>query len=233
MRGQRPAPHLTSVLVFSATTGYRHASIPYGIDAIRALGAANGFSVVATEDPGAFSTAGLAGHQAVVWLSTSGDVLDAAQRDAFRSYIAAGGGYVGVHSAAATEYGWAWYGGLVGAHLAGHPPVQRASLRVEDRSTDGTAHLPQAWVRTDEWYDFRTNPRARVRVLMSVDESSYAGGSMAGDHPITWCQTYDGGRAWYTGLGHTARSYREPDFTRMLLGGIRMAAGADESEHKP
>jgi type 1 glutamine amidotransferase len=95
---------------------------------------------------------------------------------------------------------------------------------VEDDSNISTAHLPATWTRTDEWYNYRTNPRADVRVLASLDESSYTGGSM-GDHPITWWHEYDGGRSWYTGLGHTEASYAEPEFTAMLLGGIRIAAG--------
>jgi len=216
---------VTSVLVFSRTTGYRHASIPDGVAALRALGAANGFAVTATEDPAAFTPAGLAAHQVVIWLSTSGDVLDAGQRDAFVAYIAAGGGFVGVHGAAATEYDWAWYGGLVGAHFDRHPAVQPATVRVHDRSTDATSHLPEVWEHTDEWYDFRTDPRPAVRVLMTVDESTYEGGGMGADHPVTWCHDYEGGRSWYTALCHTPESFADPAVTRMLLGGIRYAAG--------
>jgi uncharacterized protein len=214
-----------SVLVFTKTAGFRHPSIPAGVAAIERLGAEHGFAVTATEDAGAFTAAGLAPHQAVVWLSTTGDVLDAAQQAAFERYLEDGGGYVGIHAAADTEYGWPWYGELVGAWFRRHPAVQEATVRVEDRAHPSTARLPDPWVHTDEWYDFRTNPRPGVRVLMSLDESSYTGGSMR-DHPITWCRDVGAGRSWYTGLGHTEESYADANVTRMLLGGIRYAAGA-------
>ncbi|MFC6016735.1 ThuA domain-containing protein [Plantactinospora solaniradicis] len=227
-----PAAPLSRILVFSKTAGFRHSAIPSGIAAIRQLGTANGFTVDATEDAGAFTTANLARYQAVVWLSTTGDVLDDAQQAAFQAYVGAGGGYVGVHAAADTEYGWSWYGGLVGAWFDSHPATQPATIRVEDRGNASTAHLPPTWTRTDEWYNYRTNPRAAVKVLASLDESSYSGGNM-GDHPITWCQNYAGGRSWYTGLGHTEETYADPNFTRMLLGGIRIAAGATPADCRP
>ncbi|MEU4155283.1 ThuA domain-containing protein [Actinoplanes sp. NPDC026670] len=226
------AAPVTKVLVFSKTAGFRHSAIPNGIAAIRQLGAQNGFTVTATEDAGQFTAANLAQYQAVIWLSTTGDVLDAAQQTAFQSYIAAGGGYVGVHAAADTEYDWAWYGGLVGAYFQSHPATQQAAVRVEDTANVATAHLPQRWIRTDEWYNYRASPRARVRVLMNLDESSYSGGSM-GDHPITWCHNYGGGRSFYTGLGHTEESYADPNFTRVLLGGIQFAGGAVAADCTP
>jgi type 1 glutamine amidotransferase len=226
------AAPLSKVLVFSKTAGFRHSSIPNGIAAIQTLGTQNGFAVTATEDAAQFTTANLAQYQAVVWLSTTGDVLNDAQQAAFQSYIAAGGGYVGVHAAADTEYDWPWYGGLVGAYFLSHPAIQQATFRVEDTGNVATAHLPQNWVRSDELYNYRTNPRASVRVLMNLDESTYSGGSM-GDHPITWCQNYAGGRAFYTGLGHTEESYTDSNFTRMLLGAIQYAGGAQAADCSP
>ena len=132
-----------------------------------------------------------------------------------------------MHAAADTEYDWSWYGGLVGAYFASHPPVQPATVRITDPDHPSMAGLPAAWTRTDEWYDFRTDPSPSVHVLATVDESTYQGGVMGGDHPIAWCHEYDGGRAWYTGLGHTVESYAEEEFLRHLLGGIRYAALAE------
>lgn len=223
---------LTKVLVFSKTAGFRHDAIPAGIAAVQRLGADNGFAVTATEDAGAFTAANLAQYQAVIWLSTTGDVLNAAQQSAFESYVADGGGYVGVHAAADTEYDWPWYGGLVGAYFASHPATQQATVKVEDRASVSISHLPQRWTRTDEWYNYRANPRSAVKVLASLDEASYTGGTM-GDHPITWCQDYQGGRSWYTGLGHTVESYADPAFTTMLLGGIQTAARAKAADCRP
>jgi type 1 glutamine amidotransferase len=212
------------VLVFSKTLGFRHSSIPFGIDAIRRLGADHGFEVTATEDASQFTGDNLVRFDAVVWLSTTGDILDPAQQQAFEEYVAGGGGYVGVHSAADTEYEWGWYAGLVGALFADHPAIQPATVIVEDRSSVATAHLGERWSRADEWYNFRSNPRGGVRVLLSIDESTYTGGTM-GDHPITWCHDVGAGRAFYTALGHTDESYSDASFLAMLLGGIQIAAG--------
>ncbi|MFC0503485.1 ThuA domain-containing protein [Micromonospora costi] len=221
-----------SVLVFSKTAGFRHDSIPTGIAAIQQLGAANGFTVDTTEDGGAFTDANLAKYQAVIWLSTTGDVLDAEQQAAFERYIRAGGGYVGIHAASDTEYSWAWYGDLVGAYFAGHPANQQATVKVEDHAHPATAELPDRWSRFDEWYNYQSNPRPDVHVLASLDETSYSpgAGAMGADHPIAWCQDFDGGRSWYTGGGHTRESYAEPEFLGHLLGGIRTAAGVADAD---
>ncbi|MGW7082542.1 ThuA domain-containing protein [Streptomyces sp. NPDC054871] len=221
------------VLVFSKTAGFRHDSIPDGIAAIKELGAAGGFAVDATEDAGAFTAKNLARYDAVVWLSTTGDVLNAAQQTAFEGYIKKGGGYVGVHAAADTEYDWPFYGGLAGAYFQSHPAIQPAKVRVEDHGHPSTAHLPGVWDRTDEWYNYRSNPRDRAHVLASLDESSYSGGSMSGDHPIAWCQDYQGGRSFYTGSGHTKESFADPAYRTHLLGGIRWATGAAQADCRP
>jgi type 1 glutamine amidotransferase len=221
------------VLVFSKTAGYRHDSIPAGIQAIKDLGAANGFTVTATEDAAAFTTANLAQYEAVVFLSTTGDVLDAEQQTAFESYIRAGHGYVGVHAAADTEYDWPFYGELVGAWFDSHPLIQKATIRVEDHTHPATSHLPAAWVRTDEWYNFKTNVRATARVLATLDESTYRGGTMGADHPHVWCKTVGRGRSFYTGSGHTKESYVDPNFRAHLLGAIRYAAGAVAADCSP
>ncbi|MEV4178809.1 ThuA domain-containing protein [Nonomuraea sp. NPDC049709] len=220
------------VLVFSKTVGFRHDSIPTGIQAIRELGTANDFAVDATEDSTAFSAANLAQYKAVVFLNTTGDVLNDSQQAAFQTYVDGGGGYVGVHSAADTEYNWAYYGQLMGAWFNNHPAIQQATVRTEDRAHAATAHLGATWSRTDEWYNYRSNPRPNVRVLQSLDEGSYSGGGM-GDHPITWCRPQSSGRAFYTGLGHTQESYADPSFRTLLLGGIRYAAKATNADCRP
>ncbi|MEU9786337.1 ThuA domain-containing protein [Streptomyces phaeochromogenes] len=221
------------ILVFSKTAGFRHSSIDEGIAALRGLGTANNFTVDATEDAGTFTTGNLAQYKSVVFLSTTGDVLNAAQQTVFEQYVQGGGGYVGIHAAADTEYDWPFYEGLAGALFHSHPAIQPATVKVEDRAHDATAHLGSTWQRTDEWYNYRTNPRTTARVLASLDESSYSGGNMSGDHPIAWCKDYQGGRAFYTGGGHTEESYDEPAFRRHLLGGIRWAAGMTDADCRP
>ncbi|MEU2246563.1 ThuA domain-containing protein [Streptomyces sp. NPDC019224] len=221
------------VLVFSKTAGFRHDAIPEGIAALKELGKGSNITVDATEEAGQFTTANLARYDAVVFMSTTGDVLNADQQKAFENYIATGGGYMGVHAAADTEYDWSFYGGLVGAYFAGHPAIQPVTVRVEDHKHPATAHLGDAWEWTDELYNYRTNPRDKVKVLATLDETTYTGGTMKGDHPITWCQAYQGGRSFYTGLGHTKESYADADFRGLLLGGMRYAAGQVKGDCKP
>ncbi|MDF2264084.1 ThuA domain-containing protein [Streptomyces coacervatus] len=218
------------VLVFSKTAGFRHDSIPDGVEAVKQLGESSGFAVDAAEDAAAFTAQNLRRYDAVVFLSTTGDALDVAQQNAFEGYIRHGGGYVGIHAAADTEYDWAFYGGLVGAYFQSHPAIQPATVNVEDRAHPATSGLGPTWNRTDEWYNYRSDPRDRVHVLASLDESSYTGGTMNGDHPIAWCQNYQGGRAFYTGGGHTKESYTEPAFRQHLLGGIRWAIGDAQAD---
>ncbi|MDX2033401.1 MAG: ThuA domain-containing protein [Blastocatellia bacterium] len=219
------AQSLPRVLVYSRTAGFRHDSISDGINAIRQLGQQSGFIVDATENPASFNDANLAQYKAVVFLSTTGDVLDGAQQAAFERFMRKGNGYVGIHAASDTEYDWPWYGGLVGAWFQSHPAIQQATIRIEDPGHPSTAELPTSWRRNDEWYNFRINPRGRVKVLATLDETTYNGGGMGADHPICWCQMYDSGRAWYTAGGHTRESFSEPLFRSHLLGGILFAAG--------
>jgi cytochrome c len=214
-----------NVLVFSKTTGFRHDSIPQGIAAIVALGAEHGFAVDSTEDAARFSDAALARYQVVAFLNTTGDILDTGEKAAFERYVRSGGGFVGIHSASDTEYGWPWYGQLVGTWFASHPQIQRATVHIANPDHPSTKGLPTAWERTDEWYNFRSNPRGAVQVLATLDEATYSGGAMGADHPIAWCQTIGGGRSWYTAMGHTKESYKEPLFRLHLLGGIESAAG--------
>ncbi|MBZ6101451.1 ThuA domain-containing protein [Streptomyces olivaceus] len=221
------------VLVFSKTAGFRHDSIPEGIAALKELGTPAGIQVTATEEAGQFTTNNLAKYDAVAFLSTTGDVLNADQQTAFENYIKNGGGYMGIHAAADTEYDWEFYGGLVGAYFHSHPAIQQATVRVEDHDHPATAHLDDAWERTDELYNYRTNPREQAKVLATLDETTYEGGTMKGDHPIAWCQSYGGGRSFYTGLGHTKESYADESFRGHLLGGMQYATGQVKADCKP
>src|SRR6266446_3685852 len=215
------------VLVFSKTAGFRHSSIPNGIAAIRKLGQENGFAVDATEDAGAFTQKNLARYSAVVFLSTTGDVLNAAQQDDFERYIQAGGGYVGVHSATDTEYDWPWYGRLAGAYFNGHPGnpnVRKGSYHVLDTTHVSTQGLPTRFEREDEFYNFKSIDPT-IHVLIEIDEKSYEGGTNGDHHPMSWYHDFAGGRAWYTNMGHTEATYTEPLFLQHLLGGLRYAIG--------
>ncbi len=220
-------PQVPRVLVFSKTEKFRHSSIPNGIAAIRKLGRENGFAVDTTEDAGAFTQKNLARYSAVVFLSTTGDVLNPMQQDVFERYIQAGGGYVGVHSATDTEYDWPWYGRLAGAYFNGHPGnpnVRKGSYRVLDTTHVSTKGLPTRFEREDEFYNFKSIDPT-IHVLIEIDEKSYEGGTNGDHHPMSWYHDFDGGRAWYTNMGHTEATYTEPLFLQHLLGGLRYAIG--------
>jgi type 1 glutamine amidotransferase len=221
------SPASYRVLVFTKTTGFRHDSIGRGIALIRSLGASHDFAVDSTEQSARFNRKALAGYRVVVFLNTTGDVLTKPQQSALEAYVRGGGGWIGVHSAADTEHGWPFYGMLLGggAWFLDHPQIQAASLEVEGAAHPSTRHFPPSFSFTDEWYNFRRNPRPTVRVLLTLDESSYDPGPTAmGDHPIAWCHFVGKGRAWYTNLGHRSETYADPSFARHLLGGIRWAA---------
>jgi cytochrome c len=215
------------VLVFSRTTGYRHGSIEAGVAAVQRLGRENGFAVEATEDAGAFSERNLKRFRAVVFLNTTGDVLDARQQDAFERFIQAGGGWVGIHSATDTEYEWPWYGRLAGAYFESHPNnpnVRKGTFRILDKTHPSTQGFPNWWEREDEFYNFKSIDRD-IRVLIVIDESTYEGGTNGAHHPMSWYHDFDGGRAFYTNMGHTEGTFSEPLFLRHLLGGLRYAIG--------
>ncbi|MEU8569560.1 ThuA domain-containing protein [Streptomyces pathocidini] len=224
------------VLVFSKVTNFRHDSIPAGIEAIEKLGAEHGFEVEATEDAAAFTDENLARFQAIVFNNTNstpekGDLLNADQRAAFQKYVRGGGGWVGVHAASASERDWGWYEGLVGAIFDKHPAVQTGRVKVLDHAHPSTKGLPELWERSEEWYNWRTNPTGKVHTLAQIKVRDGISGLDEGvDHPWSWCQKYDGGRSWFTAGGHDKAAFSEPYFVRHLLGGIQWAAGAAEGD---
>ncbi|WP_192349279.1 ThuA domain-containing protein [Algoriphagus sp. Y33] len=222
------------VLVFSKTAGFYHESIPKGIEAIKKLGSENNFEVDTTTQGASFNEENLSQYASVIFLSTTGDVLDHVQEAEFERYIQSGGGFVGIHAAADTEYHWGWYNRLVGGYFSDHPGindphpnVQSGKVTVVDADNDATSFLPSPWERTDEWYSYqKMNPK--VNVLLTLDEDSYQGGLDMGEHPIAWYHDYDGGRAFYTGGGHTNESFTEELFLKHLLAGIEYAIGNNQ-----
>lgn len=211
------------LLIFSLTTSFRHKSIKEGIAAIRALGANNGFVVDTSENVKSFTLENLSKYKALVFLNPTGsNVFTDEQKQALKSYINNGGGVVGIHAATDFCFEWDWYGKMIGAFFTDHPKVQKAKLvavKPKDKLMKG---MPESWLHTDEWYNFKSfNPK--VKVLVRVDESSYQGGKMGDFHPIVWSHEFEGGRVFYTGLGHTAEAYSDPLFLKQLLMGIKWA----------
>jgi type 1 glutamine amidotransferase len=222
------------VLVFYKTAGYAHGSIKVAVPAIMKLGEENNFDVDTTKDASKFNDANLKQYAAVIFVSTTGQFFkDSTQQDALKHYIEAGGGYVGIHAATDAEYNWGWYGGLSGGYFLGHPRrnVQEAVVNVIDTKSPMTKGLPEHWRRTDEYYSYRpgSNPKD-LHVLLTLDESTEDYGTQTnlkmGDfHPLAWYHDYDGGRAFYTALGHTDETYSDPLFLNHLLAGIKYAMG--------
>ncbi len=207
------------VMVFTKTEGWRHKSIEKGVQTLRELGRANGFVALQTESSEDFNASNLNNYKLVVFLNTTLDVLNDNQQRAFENYIKGGGSYLGIHAASDTEFDWPWYGKMVGAYFVDHPEQQNAKIDVIDRTHPSTAHLNNVWMHFDEWYNFK-NLNPNVHVLMKLDESSYKGGTNGENHPIAWYHEFDGGRVFYTGLGHTEAAYDDPDFRQHILGGI-------------
>lgn len=213
------------VLVFSKTEGFRHSSITAGQQCLQDLSSANNFSCHFSENAEIFNNTALDSFAVVVFLNTTGDVLNGNQEAAFENFIESGGGYVGIHAASDTEYNWPWYGALVGSYFNGHPAIQDAEMKVENGSHPATEHLGSTWTRREEWYNFATPFPQNLSILLTVDEQTYQGGTMGDFHPIAWFHEVGLGRSFYTAMGHEAQAYSEPDFRKHILGALRWAAG--------
>ena len=213
------------VLVFSKTQTFRHDSIAEGHACLRRLAKRHDFQVTSTEDAAMFKRGTLEDFDVVVFMNTTGDVLNEQQQSAFQSWYQSGGSFLGVHAASDTEHGWDWFGQLVGARFRCHPAVQPARLIVMDHGHPATAHLGPTWIRTDEWYDFKSDgPHEGCNCLLRIDENTYTGGRTGPWHPMAWFHEFDGGRSFYTALGHTKATFSEPAFEQHLLGALAWVA---------
>ncbi len=223
-----------SALLFTKTAGWHHESILEGVTAVRNLGKLHDFNVFWTEDASrVFKDEELKKYKVVIFLSTTGDALNNDQQAAFERYIKAGGGFVGIHAAADTEYDWPWYTTMVGHMFHIHPAVQSATLKVEDANFPGMDGFPKRSLVTEEWYEYDASRSKGLHYLLSVDEKTYKpyakwgpkeGKGMGSFHPIAWYHEYDGGRAFYTGLGHLPATYSDASFLHHVYGGIYWAA---------
>ena len=204
------------ILVFSKTNGYRHESISSGISMLREKANLENWNVTFTEDSTHFTDEKLMKYDVVVFLNPSGNGLNEDQQGAFERFIRTGKGFVGIHSSADFEYDWEFYGQLNGAHFKVHPATQKGRVMIEN--TDHPAMEPfkgmEYYEVTDEWYTFIENPRSRVNVLMTLDESSIKEYDNEDwkmvDHPLVWWHEYEGSRAFYSGFGHPHEAYRDP-----------------------
>jgi len=219
-----------TILVFFKTGGYYHESIPTGVKAIQDLGAKNGFNVDTTTNANKFAEDSLKKYASLVFLSSTGEILSGNQEIALERYMQAGGGFVGIHAAADAEYDWNWYVKMIGASFKSHPDQQEATLIINDKNHPSTDSLTATWTRKDEWYNFK-NLNPDVKVLISIDEKSYKGGENGDKHPMAWYHNFDGGRVFYTELGHTNESYADPMYLKHILGGIQYAMGDNTADY--
>ncbi len=236
------------VLVFTKTSGWDHGTRSAADSVIYNLGILNGFDVDTTGESGSYFTdISLARYDAVCFINTTGTIFTNNEREAFKKYMHGGGGYVGMHASTDCEYDWSWYGRMTGANFNGHPfNVATAKVAVLDKKHPSTEFISgDTLTRTDEWYfwgpnpDFRDNPlidpaeNDSIHVLMELVESSIAGSTLKHPHPMCWYSYFEGGRVWYSGLGHEPGAFNDPLVKRMLLGGIRYAAAATASKVMP
>ncbi|MEX0272938.1 MAG: ThuA domain-containing protein [Flavobacteriaceae bacterium] len=214
-----PEPSQNQILVFTKTVGFRHESIEDGVTALQKLADEQGYKLTTSENALDFTLDNLKNYQLVIFLSTTGDVLNGDQQRAFEGYVQQGGAYMGIHAASDTEHDWPWYGNLVGGYFRNHPQIQNATIQVKIANHPATSHLGSTWERLDEWYNF-DDLSQDTTILLNLDETTYQGGTHGENHPISWYHEFDGGRSFYTGGGHTKESFTEPDFIDHLQGGI-------------
>jgi uncharacterized protein len=219
------------ILLFSHSTGYRHASIEPGVAAIQGLGAREKMIIVPSEDPNVFSSAGLAGFDAIILLSTSTDPkrpesewFQGSRRDALQAFVRRGGGVVGIHAASDSHYHWPWYGRLIGGHFARHPQgTPEGAIHIVDRKHPANKGLPASIRRVDEWYYFDDyNPQAKL--LVTLDPASI-GEKDVNPNPVSWSHEFEGGRVFYTAMGHTNESFTDRNFLNHLAGGLKWTIG--------
>ncbi len=226
------------VLNFQADNGFAHDSKATALALVESLGKKNGWEVTTTADAASLSKLDLKSFAVIVFNNNCGNqgpIMSSEQQLALQKYVRQGGGFVGIHCAGAIwkEGGefQAWYEGLIGTRMVDHPAVQEALLHVENRTHIATGHLPADWRIKDEWHRFASNPREKVQVLISVDENSYQGKQkMGGDHPVVWCQEYDGGRAFFSTIGHTKEIYADANYQKLVEGAIVWAGTKKPSE---
>lgn len=229
-------------LLFTKTAGWHHKSLNAGVSAIQNLAKMHHFSVDWHEDPSHFNDEYLSDIDVVIFLSTTGDILNTTHQNALQKFVRSGKGFVGIHSASDTELTWPWFGQLIGHRFKIHPVIQTAKITPINTHFPGMSffHKEQLW--TDEWYEFSSNHNNKLTYLLTVDESTYdptanwghiSGNGMGDFHPIAWYQEFDGGRSFYTALGHMPATYSNPQFLNHIYGGIYWAAtakGIDSSQ---
>jgi type 1 glutamine amidotransferase len=218
---------------------YVHDNIAASVAALQKLGAENHLAVKVSDDPAAFTTANLRRFKVIVFDNSNNEILDTEeQKAALRHYVEAGGGIVGIHSASGAMRKWPWFWNMMGGKFARHPKLQTFTIKVKDPNNPSTAPFAASFQWTDECY-FLTNMPPDLHILLAgdlttlndPDKDKYKNPKYGDEIPLCWCQQFDGGREWYTALGHQKEHYADPVFAQHLLGGILWAMGETDVKH--
>ncbi|HLO69333.1 MAG TPA: ThuA domain-containing protein [Flavipsychrobacter sp.] len=216
-------PLVQNVLILTKTNGFRHTSIEAGTAMFLNNATAWNISPVVVTGTNAFVGNSLDAYDVIVLLNTTGDIFNAEEQSVLQQFVRRGGGILAIHAATDAEYDWPWYGQMLGAWFDNHPAIQLATCKVPVSSHPAVANLPQLWQRTDEWYNFK-QLQPDNHTLITVDESSYTGGTHGASHPMSWYRYFDGGRVFYTAMGHTEEAYSEPLFKEHIKGALQWLA---------
>jgi type 1 glutamine amidotransferase len=211
------APALNRLLVFTETSGYRHESIEAGVAMFNKQAAAWNVVVTHSVNSSDFTTENLRNYDVIVFLSNTGTVFEEPERLALQQYVRNGGRIMGIHFCIDAEPYWGWYGQLFGARFVDHPVIQPATCKV--LAHPATSGLPAQWVRSDEWYNFKSLA-ADNNPLITVDETTYTGGTHGAYHPVSWYRYFDGGKVFYTAMGHDPSYYSEELFIAHIKAGL-------------
>jgi uncharacterized protein len=220
-------------LLVTTTRGWHHEALHYGVVALQQLAQKNEFALDLFQDPKSFTDKNLEQYRVVIFLHTTGDIFDSSQQKVMERFIQGGKGFVGIHSASDTEYDWPWYTKLVGRMFYIHPAIQTAKLTVLDKTFPGLQGFTDGRLWTDEWYEFGPEKVAGLQYALGVDESTYnaktngrdkKGEGMGTFHPLAWYHNFDGGRSFYTALGHVPATFSDAAFLQHIYAGIRWAA---------
>jgi uncharacterized protein len=215
--------------------GYVHDNIATSIETIKKMGAENSFDVVASDDPKLFTDATLKQYAAIVFSNSNNEAFENdAQREAFQRYVRAGGGVVGIHSATGSERKWPYFWSVIGGKFVRHPKQQKFTVRVADKNHPATKELPATFEWTDECY-YTDNLNPGLKPLLVTDpaklddpqKATYPGDRFGDALPLSWYQKFDGGRQYYTALGHNKADYANPILYKQILGGILWVMGKD------
>lgn len=226
-------PGQFNVLLYTKMEGFHHKAVNEGVQAMRLMAKKHHFNIDWHEDANMFSDERLARYDAIVFLMTTGSILNEDQQAAMQRFIQSGKGFVGIHSASDTLYEWEWYTKLVGRMFRIHPVIQTAELQVIDRSFPGVERMPERFLWTDEYYDFGPELTDNLNYILTIDESTYepaanwghvSSEGMGEFHPLAWYQYFDGGRSFYTALGHVPETFSDDLFLEHIYGGLYWAA---------